>query len=70
MDPFYLFLCLLVRGVFSAPAAKLGKLYFAFHLFLVFAAPIAHSFTALTLELYKIILGHRSIVTEGGGFAS
>src|SRR3989344_3296754 len=36
MDPFYLFLCLLVRGVFSAPAAKLGKLYFAFHLFLVF----------------------------------
>jgi len=53
-----------------APFAPFFELYFPLHFFLVFAAPIAHSFTALTLELYKIILGHRSIVTEGGGFAS
>jgi len=47
-----------MRGMFFAPLAKFFQLDFPLNFFLVFAAPIADSFTALTLELDKIILGH------------
>ena len=52
----------LMYGVLAAPFAEFFEFDFALNLFLIFAAPIADSFTALTLELYEVILGHRGIL--------
>lgn len=53
-----------MRCVLSAPFAKLGKLNFALNFFLVFAAPVADFFTALTLEFYEIILRHTRTLAD------
>jgi len=53
-----------MRSVLAAPLAKFGKLNFPFHLFLIFAAPIADSFAGLALQFYQVVLRHLDILAD------
>ena len=53
-----LFFRLFVLRALPAPVAELRKFYLALYFFLVFLAPIIHSFTCRTREFYKSVLTH------------
>ena len=55
-------LCLLMRGVLSAPSAKFGKLDFPFYFADIFARPIIVAFAVGTLQTDKIWLGHTRLL--------
>ena len=53
-----LLFCFFVLGAFAAPLAKLHKLNFALHFFLVLLAPIVDALTLLAREFYQSVLAH------------